>query len=515
MSPFLYDPLFLILFLMLGGLITGLVAYIRRTLAGVLALSTLACGFFVSIYIMLSFSSVMHKGSIISTSVNRVIGGFAPALGIEIRSDLISLMMIALVCFMGAMAVAYSMCTVQYADPLKEGGYYSLVVFLALGLVGMASSGDVFTLYIFLEIASISSYCLVALGRSGGFIWAFRYLMTGTMGTGFYLLAIAFLYMSAGSLNMNIIASHEGDANVHYAMLAAMILFLVGFGIKMGLFPLHGWLPDAYSSGHWGAMPLIAGVGGKLPAYCLFKFLFIILGHRSFIDQIRLVLLIISLVAIFYGSIAAIRQKYLVRMLAYSSVAQMGYIGIAISMGNYLAFAAMLLHIIAHGVAKGGLFIIADIVGTDKVLIKPDSESNMKDIVSIRSGEIDNKDKILLGISFFILGGSMIGMPPMAGFFSKLYLALGAMDMEQSAVLVAIIASSLLTVVYFYRIADAIFISKYINNLAIWQRPRVISKQRLAYLPALLCAVMLLITGIIGGEIVDAMRQSIMEVMNL
>ena len=109
----------------------------------------------------------------------------------------------------------------------------------------------------------------------------------------------------------------------------------------------------------------------------------------------------------------------------------------------------------------------------------------------------------------------MIGMPPMAGFFSKLYLALGAMDMEQSAVLVAIIASSLLTVVYFYRIADAIFISKYINNLAIWQRPRVISKQRLAYLPALLCAVMLLITGIIGGEIVDAMRQSIMEVMNL
>ena len=206
-----------------------------------------------------------------------------PPFGIEFVIDGVNGTVVVLVAVISFLTSLYS-SPFQPHDRQKwfqTAGYYVLIGFLAVGLLGMASTGDAFNLYVFMEITALSGYGLIAIGEEKGPIAAFRYLMTGTIGASMYLLGVGFLYAATGTLNMADLAQRlSGIANSPLVILSAGCM-IVGFGIKMALFPLHGWQPAAHSYAHPAADPMIAGIMIKVPAYGMLRFFFCVFRETS------------------------------------------------------------------------------------------------------------------------------------------------------------------------------------------------------------------------------------------
>ena len=213
-------------------------------------------------------------------------GDWAVPYGIEFSVDSLNAVILVLIFTMGLMSLLFSLPFIRNEQQLRTFGYYSAMSLLICGLAGMTTTGDVFNLYVFLEITSLSGYTLIAMGGSRGTLSAFRYLLIGTIGASFYLLGVAFLYGETGSLNMQDIATLLGPVTNTGTTLIALAFCVVGFGIKMSLFPLHGWQPAAYASAHPGAAPLITGVMGKIPAYGMIRFFFFLFDffHHLFFE---------------------------------------------------------------------------------------------------------------------------------------------------------------------------------------------------------------------------------------
>ena len=203
----------------------------------------------------------------------------------------------------------------------------------------------------------MSGYTLIAMGGDKGALSAFRYLLIGTIGASFYLLGVAFIYGETGTLNMADMAGLVGPVLGSGTTMVALVFFVVGFGIKMALFPLHGWQPAAYTNAHPGAAPVIAGIMGKVPAYAMLRFFYFVFNaNKELVGDFMLVVGTMAAAGMIYGSVKALQQKDMRSMLAYSSIAQMGYIGIGIAMGDLYGLIGAVLHIIVHSFMKGGLF---------------------------------------------------------------------------------------------------------------------------------------------------------------
>ena len=203
-------------------------------------------------------------------------GNWEPPYGIEFSVDSMNGVLLVLIGLMGFLSALFGMPFQQGNSRFKSAGYYSILSLLITGLLGMTATGDVFNLYVFLEITSLSGYALIAMGGDKGVTSAFRYLLIGTIGASFYLLGIAFIYGETGTLNMYDMSGLVGPVVESGTTMVAMVFFILGFGIKMALFPLHGWQPAAYSEAHPGAAPLIAGVMGKVPAYAMLRFFYFV-----------------------------------------------------------------------------------------------------------------------------------------------------------------------------------------------------------------------------------------------
>ena len=210
----------------------------------------------------------------------------------------------------------------------------------------MIITGDVFNLYVYLEIMSLSGYGLIALGGKKSMLAAFRYLLIGTIGASLYLLGVGYMYALTGTLNMADLASQVAHHLNSPLVALSVACFIIGFGIKMALFPLHGWQPDAYTFAHPGAAAFIAGCMSKAPAYALIRFLYYIFKVDNPIVHSALNAIgILGIAGMLIGSIMALAQYDFRRMLAYSSVAQIGYIAIGIAMGNVYGFLCTVLSI--------------------------------------------------------------------------------------------------------------------------------------------------------------------------
>lgn len=197
------------------------------------------------------------------------------------------------------------------------------------------------------------------MGGDKGVTSAFRYLLIGTIGASFYLLGVAFIYGETGTLNMYDMSGLVGPVLNSGTTMVAMVFFILGFGIKMALFPLHGWQPAAYSEAHPGAAPLIAGVMGKVPAYAMLRFFYFVFdANRDSVSRFLVIVGVMASLGMIYGSVKAIQQKDLRRMLAYSSIAQIGYVGIGIAIGNFYGLLGAVLHIINHSFMKSGTVLL-------------------------------------------------------------------------------------------------------------------------------------------------------------
>jgi multicomponent Na+:H+ antiporter subunit D len=381
--------------------------------------------------------------------ISYAFGGWPPPIGIEYVLDPLSAFMVTIVALIGLLVCIYPVDAAFGLEPPQGAPLYPLVLLVLTGLTGVMLSGDLFHLFVMIEIYALATYGLVSLGGDRGVLAALRYLLLGTVGSGLYLLGVGFLYFSTGTLNMADMATRLPPIADNPAVLGAMGLIVIGLALKMALFPLHVWLPDAHSAAPPGVAALLAAVQVKAAAYALIRILYDVLGP-AYLDTgglpVSTALVWFGMAGIIVGSWLAIRQTDLKRMLAYSTVAQLGYIGVGIGLASPLALVGALLHVLNHALMKSGLFLVAGGIIQQTGLKKIPRFTGL------------GKQMPWTMAGFAIMALSMVGIPPLSGFWSKFYLVWGAIEVDNWIVAAVVSTSSLLTLVYFVRLFEQIFV---------------------------------------------------------
>ena len=438
-------------------------------------------------------------------------GGWRPPVGIEFVYDGLSAFVVCVINVVAFFAILYSKQIGQLEYSGKQVPFHALTMLMMFGFNGMVLTGDLFNLYVFLEVSSLSSYALLAIGERRAPYAAFRYLIIGTLGGSLYLLGVGFLYTVSGTLNMRDMADIllQLDIAGNAAVQVALVLMVVGIGVKAAMFPVHGWLPDVYSHANSATSVLIPAIGTKVAAYILFRVLLFIFGAVSmeFTEPVLTVIGILASLGILYGSIMAIGQYDLKRMLAYSSISQIGYVLLGLSLANPLGFAGALLHLLTHAIMKSCLFMFAG------QLRLHEGHSDIRRF----DGRLRERHPWMC-VAFVIAAISMIGLPPLAGFFSKWYLALGTIENGNWWLLAVILISSLLNAVYFFRILERLYLkpgteaepavegahapgSGGANGSALLPNVPAVSRM----LPTYVFALSLLVIGILNVWIIDTL----------
>ncbi len=370
------------------------------------------------------------------------LGGWEPPWGIEYVLDVLSSSMALLIGVIALLVAVYTGPHLNGWPESRSGIFLSLFLLLTTGLLGIVVTGDLFNLYVFLEISSLSAYALLASGTIRSAVATFRYLIIGTIAATFYLLGVGYLYALTGSLNMADVAARVPAIADSSAFIVAIVFIVVGLSIKAALFPLHGWLPDAYAYAPPSIIGFISAVMAKVSAYALFRILYFVLQPAEAVGQALAVMGWVAAIAILAGSLLAVAQRDIRRMLAYSSVGQMGYIVLGFTIGTPAALMGALLHVLNHAVMKGCLFLAAGGIQWRTGSGKLDTLIGM------------NRRMPFTMAAIVIAAISMIGLPPTAGFFSKWYLITGAIQARAWVFVAVLLISSLLAAVYFFRVIE-------------------------------------------------------------
>jgi multicomponent Na+:H+ antiporter subunit D len=434
-------PVLPLLPLLIGAVVALLVALWRPSAARLVAMLATGASLVASATGLLR---VVADGAL-----RHELGGWPPPVGIEYVLDPLSAFLATTIALVGLLITAYPSSNAFDCDPVRGQPLHALVLLLLTGLMGVVLSGDLFHLFVFIEIFALATYPLVALGGDRGALAALRYLLLGTIGSGLYLLGVGFVYFSTGTLNMADAAVLLAPLADNPATLGALGLIVIGLALKMALFPLHVWLPDAHASAPPGVAALLAAVQVKAGAYALLRIVHGVFGP-AYLDgdglTVATALTWFGAAGIVFGSVLAIRQPDIKRMLAYSTVAQLGYIGVGIGLGTPLAIVAALLHVLNHAVMKSGLFL-----AVGGIL----DQTHLKRIA--RYSGLGRRMPLTMG-GFAILALSMVGIPPLAGFWSKWYLIVATLEDGRWPLAVIVGVSSLLTAVYFLRLFERIFV---------------------------------------------------------
>lgn len=431
-------PVLLIVVPVVASLLILVTGWHDRRLCYPVSLAAILGQFAASLII---FWQVMTGGT-----VRYYLGGWAPPMGIELVIDSFNGFILATIMLLALMTAFYAFRSVEKEiPPEKTVSFYVIFQIILVGLVGMTITGDVFNLYVFLEISSIAAYTLIAATRKPhSYVASFNYLVLGSIAAGFILLGIGNLYVATGTLNMAELAAMLPASYDLATVHAAFLFLIIGFSIKAAFFPLHLWLPDAYTEAPSPVTVLIATVMAKVSLYALFRFLFSVFTMAYITESypVTEVILLIAAIAIIAGAILAIAQDDLKRLLAYSSVSQIGYIMFAIGVANQIALEGGLLHILGHAVMKGCLFMVAGLI------IYRTGTSQMSELGGIA------RVMPLSCAAFALAGASMIGIPPTIGFMSKYYLVLGAFEAGLWPYAAVLLVGSLLAAVYIWRFIE-------------------------------------------------------------
>lgn len=392
---------------------------------------------------------LMEIGS--TGAISYHIGGWIPPWGIEFRLDAANSFVLVIVALIGALCTFYGRKSI--ASEISEQDqplFYAMLLLCFSGMLGVVSTGDAFNLFVFLEICSLSSYVLVAMGGSRdqrALTAALTYLLFGTIGATFYVIGLGLVYSLTGTLNMADIASRIAGMSDIGTLQVAFAFIIVGLGLKLAIFPLHQWLPNVYTFAPAMVTAFLSGTASKVAIYVTLRFLYTVFnpGFHFEAQILQYVFLPLGLAAIFIASIVAIYQANIKRLLAYSSIAQVGYILVGVSFANISGLTAAILHMFNHALMKSGLFLA---VGC--VIYRTGS-------CSIAAFQGLGR-KMPWTMAAFVVGGlSMIGVPATVGFISKWHLVLAALERGWWPVAFAIVAGSLLALFYFGRVIEAAY----------------------------------------------------------
>jgi len=400
---------------------------------------TVAALFLCALFSVDTLFSVISGGTI-----HYHLGGWAPPFGIEYVVDHLNAMMLVIISVISLVVAVYSYQSIQQELPGRAVFFYSVFLLQVAGFLGIVITGDLFNLYVFLEIASLAGYALIAIGEDGAPLATFRYIVMGTIGASFYLLGVGYIYISTGSLNMADVHQLLQPLQSSKVIASAVAFMLAGLAIKMALFPLHVWLPDAYTKAPSASSALIAPLMTKISIYVMIRILFHVFDVSWSVEifPVASIMTWAAVLAILVGAILALAQTDFKRMLSYIVVAEVGYIVGGIGLANSIAIKGAILHILNDAVMTVGLFTISGIV---MYRTKGHTIGDFKGLFR----------EMPFTMSAFIVGAlSIIGVPPTCGFFSKWYLIQGAVMAGHWMFIGALLASSLINVILFFRIIE-------------------------------------------------------------
>ena len=413
----------------------------RARVAWALAM-VVAWGSFLSACVI--FNQVVQNGTISYAE-----GGWRAPWGIELRIDLLNALVLLIVTFICAIVLTASPRSLdQEVWREHHSKFYALYLLCMTGLAGMTVTGDAFNIFVFLEVSSLSSYALIAQGTTRRALTSsIQYLVMGTLGGTFILLGIGMIYMVTGTLNIADMAVQLAAVGPNRTVLVALACIGIGTGIKLAVFPLHIWLPNAYTYAPAITTAFLAATATKVAYYVLVRFVFSVFGVELAFGALRLdaVLMPLAIAAMFAGSFVAIFQNNIKRMLAYSSVAQIGYMVLGLSLVSVSGLTGGLVHLFNHALMKSGLFLVMA-----AVLLRTGS-------VRIEAMAGLGRRMPLTMAAFVVCGLSLIGVPMTVGFVSKWYLVTGAIESGLWPVAVLILLSSLLALVYIWRIIEVAY----------------------------------------------------------
>lgn len=479
-------PVLIVLFPLIGALVVPLAARVSartaRAFTVLMTLLSLASA-------VAALAMVLDRGD-----WRYRLGGWAPPWGIEYVVDPLSGLIAVLVALLAALVALYAGPHLRSYPVLRGTAFDSLFLLLTSGLLGITLTGDLFNLYVFLEISSIAAYALLASGGDRAVVAAFRYLLVGTIAASFYLLGLGYLYALTGTLNMADLAVRLAAVPPGSATTVGMVLIIVGLAVKMAVFPLHGWMPDAYTYAPPPVTMFIAAVMSKVSAYALIRLLFFVLPPGDALETARAVLSWVAVGGVLAGSLLALAQTDVRRMLAYSSIGQMGYVVLGVAIGNAAALTGALLHVVGHAVAKGCLF------GAIGSLPRHTVQAEISGLAGA------SRRSPLTMAAFTVAALSLIGVPPTAGFFSKWHLLRGALDAESWVFATVLLVSSLMSAVYFFRVIEQIYFAE--DPAAPDPHPSETPRPSWrVVMPVVTLAALVLLVGLFNGRLVTAVIQ--------
>jgi len=455
----------------------------------------------VLIALSLSFLATLQTLNIVITSgiIHYRLGNWNPPWGIEYVVDYLNAFVLPVISFVAIMVAIYSKKSVEKELSDKVVYFYCIFLLQVTGFLGITVTGDMFNLYVFLEIASLAGYALITMGEDGAPFASFNYLIFGTIGACFYLLGVGYLYAATGSLNMADLARLLPDLYGSKLILVGFSFFMVGLAIKMALFPLHVWLPDAYTYAPSSVSALLAPLMTKVGAYVLIRVSYTVFKPYFSIEILpaATILCWIAAAAIIFGAAMALAQTDLKRMLTYILVSEVGYLALGVGLGNRNGLTGAILHILNDAFMMLALFMVVGAIMY---------RHGGRRISELRY--LHKKMPFTMAV-FVVAALSVIGIPPTCGFFSKWYLILGAINAHGWIFVAVLLASSLLNAILFFRVIENIYLEPHDGD-SVENHDMVAGAEEsplTMLVPILITGAGILSLGVLSGKIISTIIQ--------
>jgi proton-translocating NADH-quinone oxidoreductase chain M len=422
------------------------------------------------------------------------IGGFSPPFGINLVVGPVGILFAALIALVGFLVSIYAF---DYIKEKEQEKYHILYLLLLTGATGVVLTGDIFNLFVFFEILCISSYSLVAyFGDKASIESAVKYLIQGALGSSLILIGIGLLYGQFGTLNMADIASNI-DSVHSISIFVPLVLFITGFGVEAAIFPLNAWLPDAHSSAPSSISAILSGIAIEVGLYAMVRIIFTLFG----VSSILMFLLFLGVITLIIGELCAFSQENIKRMLAYSSIGQIGLIVFALSMATSYGITGGLFQLVSHTLGKALLFL------TVGYMIYRSGSMNISSLEGM------GKKMPYTSFAFTIGAFSLVGLPPFIGFPGKLMIVKAALFKQEILFIVLIALVLLATIIeaaYFFKVVQVIYFKG--------EEGRLNQKREIAPLsviiPAFVFVGLILFIGIYPKILTDVLDSSASEFLN-
>ncbi|MFT6902322.1 MAG: multicomponent Na+:H+ antiporter subunit D [Colwellia sp.] len=405
--------------------------------------SIIASGLAFSISILL-LQQVMTSGVI-----SYELGGWQAPWGIEYRIDQLNAFLLLIISGISTVVLIAAQTSIEKEIPKNKHTYFYILYLLSLtGMLGIVATGDAFNVFVFLEISSLSAYALIALGKDKRALWAsYQYLIMGTIGATFILIGIGLMYQMTGTLNMQDLSQRLPEVAQTRTVFTAFAFVIVGVCLKLALFPLHLWLPNAYAYAPSIVTAFFAATATKVAIYLLIRFTFSVFGLSFSFTTIPLqtLFMALGLVGVFVASTSAIYQTNIKHLFAYSSIAQVGYMIVGFSISSVTGLTATLLHLFNHALMKSAIFLALGAV--------------MYRLGNVQLSSFHGLGRQMpLTMAAIVVGGlSLIGVPLTVGFVSKWYLLTALLEQGWWPIAILILLGSILAVIYVWRIVEVAY----------------------------------------------------------